>query len=101
MRRYAAAAAVFASRRPDKLTQSAHFKFEGIIAMQKNTFIVSLMAVAALSGIVLMFPAQAADAATFKPIFMADAGMTMNGMGYEKHEDGSGHPSRHGHRQED
>lgn len=80
MRRYAAAAAVFASRRPDKLTQSAHFKFEGIIAMQKNTFIVSLMAVAALSGIVLMFPAQAADAATFKPIFMADAGMNMNGM---------------------
>ena len=119
MRRYAAAAAVFAFRRPDKLTQSAHIKFEGIIAMQKNTFVVSLtgmtkmpplmiklampfsltsilsrreriqtnryasftlMAVAALSGIVLMFPAQSADAVAFKPIFMADAGMNMNGM---------------------
>jgi Cu(I)/Ag(I) efflux system protein CusF len=76
----AAAAAIFASYRLDKLTQSAHFKFEGITAMQKNTFVVSLMSVAVLSASGLMLLAQSADAATFKPIFMADAGMDMKGM---------------------
>ncbi len=40
----------------------------------------TLMAVAALSAGGAMLIAQSADAAAFKPIFMADTGMNMNGM---------------------
>ena len=47
--------------------------------MKKYTF-VSITAVAALSGIVLMFVAQHADASPRSPIMLADAGMDMKGM---------------------
>lgn len=47
--------------------------------MKKYTF-VSITAVAALSGIVLMFVAQHADASPRNPIMMADADMDMKGM---------------------
>ena len=47
--------------------------------MKKYTF-VSITAVAALSGIVLMFVAQHADASPRNPIMLADAGMDMKGM---------------------
>ena len=47
--------------------------------MKKYTF-VSVTAVAALSGIVLMFVAQHADASPLNPVMLADAGMNMEGM---------------------
>ncbi|KXS32715.1 MAG: Copper binding periplasmic protein CusF [Candidatus Gallionella acididurans] len=47
--------------------------------MKTHTF-VSITAVAALSGIVLMFSAQHADASPRNPIMLADAGMNMGGM---------------------
>lgn len=48
--------------------------------MKRNTIVVSIMTVAALSGIVLMFDAQHADANPRDSMMMADAGMTMDGM---------------------
>ena len=47
--------------------------------MKKYAF-VSITSVAALSGIVLMFVAQHADASPRNTIMMADAGMNMEGM---------------------
>jgi Cu/Ag efflux protein CusF len=61
-------------------TQLSHFKFEGIIAMRKNIFVVSVMTVAALLGIGSMFHAQPADASQHNPMMMADAGMDMKFM---------------------
>ncbi len=48
--------------------------------MKKNTFVVSVMTVAALSGVVPMFDVQHADASTLNPTIIADAGMNMDGM---------------------
>ena len=48
--------------------------------MRRNTFVVSVMTVAALSGVVLMFDARHADASTLNPTIIADAGMNMDGM---------------------
>lgn len=48
--------------------------------MKKNTIAVSIMTVAALSGIVLMFDAKHADASPRDSMMMADAGMNMDGM---------------------
>ncbi len=48
--------------------------------MKKNTFVVSLMTVAALSGIGSTFHAQPADASTPNPMMVADASMDMKGM---------------------
>jgi Cu/Ag efflux protein CusF len=47
--------------------------------MKKNTFVVSVMTVAALLGIGSMFHVQPADASLLNSM-MADAGMDMNGM---------------------
>jgi Cu/Ag efflux protein CusF len=55
---------------------------KGIIAMKKNTFVVSVMTVAALLGIGSMFHAQPADASLLNSM-MADAGMDMKGMNME------------------
>lgn len=75
-----AAVLTFNSHHPGKRTLPAHFKFEGIIAMKKNTFVVSIMTVAALLGSGLMFHAQSADASPGNPMMLADASMEMNGM---------------------
>ncbi len=75
-----AAALAFNSRHPGKRTLPAHFKFEGIFVMKKNTFVVSVMTVSALLGIGLMLHTQRADASPRNPMTMADAGMEMNGM---------------------
>lgn len=48
--------------------------------MRKNTFVVSVMTVAALLGIVSMFHTQRADANPSNPMMMADANMDMDGM---------------------
>jgi Cu(I)/Ag(I) efflux system protein CusF len=74
------AAHAFAPRRTGKRTQLTHFKFEGIIAMKKNTFVVSVMTVAALLGVGSMFHAQSADASPRTSMMMVDASMDMKNM---------------------
>jgi Cu(I)/Ag(I) efflux system periplasmic protein CusF len=48
--------------------------------MRRNTFAVSVITVATLTGIVVMSNEQAAEASSLNPMTMADAGMDMNGM---------------------
>lgn len=48
--------------------------------MKKNTFVVSVMTVAALLGVGSMFHAQPADASPHNPMLMADANMDMKSM---------------------
>ena len=76
----ATAALAYLPRRPGKRTQLTHFQFEGIIAMKKNTFVVSVITVVALLGIGSMLHTQRADASPGNPMMLADASMEMNGM---------------------
>ena len=48
--------------------------------MKNNTLVVSVMTVAALSGVVPIFDVRHADASTLNPTIIADAGMNMDGM---------------------
>jgi Cu/Ag efflux protein CusF len=48
--------------------------------MIKNTFVVSVMTVAALLGIDSIFHAQLANASQYTPMMIADASMDMSGM---------------------
>lgn len=48
--------------------------------MKRNTFVASVMIITTLSGIVIMFDAQSADASQRNPMMMADTSMDMKDM---------------------
>ncbi len=70
--------------------------------MKRNTFVASVMIVTTLSGIVIMFDAQSADASLRNPMMMADTSMdmkdmNMNGMDMKSMKMEKTTNSHHGH----